>query len=83
MMEETGNTIPQMRQMHDKMFLSHHTEKPQTDNIKRDIVDKYCNFCGQHGNISNNCDFMAKLIIANESLNKVHVKVKKKLQYNY
>lgn len=83
MMEETGHKMPQIRQMRDKKFIKYHAEKQNIDNIKRNIADKYCDFCGQHGHISTNCDFMAKFIIATVSLNKVDVKVKKELQENY
>ncbi len=69
MMEEKGTTLPQCSQM----FVNHSTEKPHTDNSKI----KQCRFFGQHGHISRNCDFMAKLIITPESQNKVDIKVKK------
>jgi hypothetical protein len=83
MMEETGTSLPQIRRMRDGKFAKWLPAKLQTDNPKQDIVDKYCNFCGQHGHISTNCDFMAKLLIANESLAKVDTKSKKELQDNY
>jgi hypothetical protein len=83
MMEETGTSLPQIRRMRDGKFAKRLPAKLQTDNPKQDIVDKYCNFCGQHGHISMNCEFMAKLLIANESLAKVDTKSKKELQDNY
>lgn len=85
LMEETGTSLPTIRRAHDK----HHQPKRglitsgnHADN-KRITVDKYCHFCGVHGHLSTSCDFMAKLIIANESLKKVDPNIKKDLQESF
>lgn len=53
------------------------------DDDNRQSVDKFCSFCGTHGHLKANCDFMAKLIIANASLKTVDAKSKEKLQESY
>jgi len=50
---------------------------------KSDQTDKYCYYCGQHGHMTINCEFMVKLINATEHLNKVDSKLKKELQEHF
>jgi hypothetical protein len=78
-MEETSTLVPSIRCTYDKHSLvkkGSPTPGTHADN-KRNAVDKYCHFCGIHGHLSTSCDFMAKLIIANESLKKVDAHTKK------
>jgi hypothetical protein len=81
--EETGATFshPTIHRTQDKR--PHHPKKPGTQNDARTTVDKYCHYCGTHGHLSTNCDFMAKLLIAQDSLTKVDTKVRKDLQDNF
>jgi hypothetical protein len=74
MMEETGGQPSVIGRMHDK---KHYKGIKST---KTETVDKYCNFCGMYGHITVNCEFMAKLLLATESLSKVDGKTKKDLQ---
>ncbi len=50
---------------------------------KDDLTNKLCYYCGQHGHMTVNCKFMAKLINATEHLNKVDTKAKKELQEHF
>ncbi len=50
---------------------------------RESLTDKYWHFCGTHGHITVNCEFMAKLITAMEQIKKVNVKSKKELQENF
>lgn len=83
-MEETCKEISCIRHMQDKKTPKRYTDKSirSTDSTK-DMIVKYCHFCGMHGPITTNCEFMAKLLIANESLNKVDNKLKKELQETF
>jgi hypothetical protein len=84
-MEETGTSNPCIRQMQDKhsygrkrghLFLGSQSSNEATQHKAKDM---YCQYCGAHGHSSATCKFMAKLIIANESLQKVDHKMKKEL----
>jgi uncharacterized protein YjiS (DUF1127 family) len=81
MMEETGKSPSCIRRMHDK------DKNPKQSNYhkmdREPLTDKYCHFCGTHGHITVNCEFMAKLITAMEQIKKVDVKSKKELQENF
>jgi hypothetical protein len=52
------------------------------DNDK-DGKDKYCYFCGMNGHEPPECNFMAKLVRAQESLNRVDQKTKKALKERF
>lgn len=49
----------------------------------KEIVGKYCHYCGIHGHIETSFEFMAKLLTANESLKKVDQKHKRDLLEKY
>jgi hypothetical protein len=84
MMEEAGISPSHIRQINAKRH-RRQTDKQgrMPDGPKKEVIDKFCNFCGMHGHISTNCDFMAKLLNANDSLNKVDGKLKKDLQDSF
>jgi chromatin segregation and condensation protein Rec8/ScpA/Scc1 (kleisin family) len=44
------------------------------------MTDKYCHFCGTHGHITVNCEFMAKLMTAMEHIKQVDNKTRKEIQ---
>jgi hypothetical protein len=75
MMEETGQTQCYIRKLQDKRTQRQRFGKTTTDS--KELVDKFCHFCGMHGHVTTSCEFMAKLLIANESLSKVDPKAKK------
>jgi hypothetical protein len=81
MMEETGQNQSYIRKLQDKRTPRQRNGKTQSD--KKEIVDKFCNFCGMHGHIITSCEFKAKLLIANDSLSKVDLKAKKELQETF
>jgi hypothetical protein len=78
MMEETGQTQCYIRKLQDKRTQRQRFGKTTTDN--KELVDKFCHFCGMYGHVTTSCEFMAKLLIANESLSKVDPKAKKEIQ---
>jgi hypothetical protein len=81
--EETHTSFsnPTIRCAHNKRH--QHNKKPGTQIDTRLAVDKYCHYCGAHGHIGINCDFMAKLLIAQESLMKADSKAKKEVQESF
>jgi hypothetical protein len=81
--EETNTSFsnPTIRRAQDKRYQNN--KKPGTQIDTRPAVDKYCHYCGAHGHIGTNCDFMAKLLIAHESLMKVDSKTKKEVQESF
>lgn len=80
MMEEQGQHMAYIWQMQDKRN-NRKTSGPELNkHPRKEMVDKFCNFCGTFGHTTTNCKFMAKLLIANESITKVDGKVKKELQ---
>jgi hypothetical protein len=78
MTEETGHNQVHIRKLQDKRVVKQRNSKQNND--KAELVDKYCHFCGMHGHVTTSCEFMAKLLIANEMLSKVDPKAKKELQ---
>jgi len=76
MMEETGTQTSIIRRVHDRK----HSRGVKPMKSDSGMVDKFCHFCGMYGHIMAHCEFMAKLILATESLSKVDGKTKKKLQ---
>jgi len=87
MHEEAGTGTPYIRAVNDgrKYRPSSKTGKGLQHKVQpppSDVSDKLCSFCGCRGHEPPQCHFMAKLIIANESLTKVDPKVKKELKEN-
>jgi len=87
MHEEAGTGTPYIRAVNDgrKHRPSSKTGKGIQHKVQpppSDVSDKLCSFCGCRGHEPPQCHFMAKLIIANESLTKVDPKVKKELKEN-
>jgi hypothetical protein len=78
MTEETGQSY--IRKLQDKRTSRQRNSKPNND---KELVDKYCSFCGMHGHITTNCEFMAKLLQASEMLCKIDAKAKKELKETY
>jgi hypothetical protein len=76
MMEETGTHTSVVCCMHDKR----QSRGPKPMKMDSGIVDKYCHFCGMYGHTTSHCEFMAKLMLAMESLAKVDRKTKKEPQ---
>jgi hypothetical protein len=81
MTEEAGVGVGYIRAVHaSKKTRQGHPGKPMPP--PTDVSDKTCTFCGCQGHDPPNCHFMAKLVIATESLKKVDNKVKKELKDN-
>ena len=81
MNEETGQKTVYIHKLHDKKYQSPGSRsQPTLDTQRPEFTDKYGTFCGQYGHGTTTCTFMAKLLIASESLNKVDQKTKKELQ---
>lgn len=80
MKEERGQSMSHIRRMQERKSTRKVPTSDFNKQYRREVVDKYCNFCGAFGHITTNHEFMAKLLIANESLSKVDSKVKKELQ---
>lgn len=86
MMEDIGTSTACIRKMYDKTRQWKLSNKQTGGDINRkdgDITDKFCYYCGQHGHMTVNCEFMAKLINATEHLSKVDSKAKKELQEGF
>jgi hypothetical protein len=81
MLEETGKSSSCIRRMNDKDRNQKRTQHHKKE--REPITDKYCHFCGAHGHITVNCEFMAKLLTAMEQMKKVDQKSKKELQENF
>ncbi len=62
--EETGTNHSFIRKLNDnKKYSSPQHQRnhiQRTDNLKRQTVDKFCNFCGMHGHITTQCEFYGK-----------------------
>jgi hypothetical protein len=83
MSEETGQACVHRLGGRQQPRRSADRDTKDKDDDNRQSVDKFCSFCGTHGHLKANCDFMAKLIIANASLKTVDAKSKEKLQESY
>jgi hypothetical protein len=83
MMEERGQSAIHIRRMQDQRARKPPVLDTQKSQKQKDDIDKYCNFCGTFGHNNSNCEIMANLLNANESLNKVDGKLKKELQETF
>jgi hypothetical protein len=67
-MEDMGANTACIRKMYNKKRTTYRKSNKQNgaDAGKKDSdqTDKYCYYCGQHGHMTINCEFMAKLINA-------------------
>jgi hypothetical protein len=81
--EETGS-LPYIRQLKDKRRTATRTRDHESkDKDSRPVVDKICSFCGTHGHVKHNCDFMAKFLTATDATTKVDAKSKDRIQELY
>jgi len=84
MTEEMGQGQSYIRAIHpNKVKSPHRSWKPTTNETKQDGQKKYCYFCGADGHEPPECRFLAKLVKAQESLNKVDSKTKKALKERF
>ncbi len=84
MTEEMGQGQSYIRAIHpNKAKSPHRSWKPTTNETRQDGQEKYCYFCGADGHEPPECRFMAKLVKAQESLNKVDSKTKKALKERF
>ncbi len=78
MNEEAGNSTAYIRKIHDAK--KPRPKVPKTQIQPAPVDDRYCHFCGCRGHEPSQCNLMAKLLIASESLAKVDPKVKRELK---
>jgi hypothetical protein len=79
-MEETCMHTPHIHKMvenKNRWYLDH------SKLMKKEIIDKYCHFCGMHGHVTRSGEFMAKLLLSKDSISKMDDKLKKKLQESF
>jgi hypothetical protein len=82
MNEELGQASSHVRKINERRNRQHPKapRPPPINTGGKEGKDEYCFYCGDFGHPTSNCLFMAKLMKANESIDRVDPKTKKELQ---